>query len=121
VLRSFVTSCELVEVDPFAWFRDVLGRIAGHSVTKLDELLPHRWALQIADHPIHPGRSKLHQPLLRVFSGCLRVSRVALDRTTERTDSGFTLNSHQSPPEGQKDRCVANIEFLTCQTVKKAA
>ena len=24
VLRSFVTSCELVKIDPFAWFRDVL-------------------------------------------------------------------------------------------------
>ena len=45
VLRSFVTSCELVKVDPFAWFRDVLGRIAGHPVNQLDELLPHRWAL----------------------------------------------------------------------------
>jgi hypothetical protein len=28
VLRSFVTSCELARIDPFAWFRDVLGRIA---------------------------------------------------------------------------------------------
>jgi hypothetical protein len=45
VLRSFVTSCELVKVDPFAWFRDVLSRIANHPITKLDELLPHRWAL----------------------------------------------------------------------------
>jgi hypothetical protein len=27
VLRSFVTSCELVKIDPFAWFKDVLGRI----------------------------------------------------------------------------------------------
>jgi transposase len=45
VLRSFVTSCELVKVDPFAWFRDVLSRIADHSITKLDELLPHRWAI----------------------------------------------------------------------------
>ena len=44
VLRSFVTSCELVKIDPFAWFRDVLSRIADHPVTKLDELLPHRWA-----------------------------------------------------------------------------
>lgn len=44
VLRSFVTSCELVKVDPFAWFRDVLSRIAEHSITKLDELLPHCWA-----------------------------------------------------------------------------
>jgi len=44
VLRSFVASCELVKVDPFAWFHDVLARIAEHPVTRLDELLPHRWA-----------------------------------------------------------------------------
>lgn len=44
VLRSFVTSCELVRVDPFDWFRDVLSRIAAHPVTWLDQLLPHRWA-----------------------------------------------------------------------------
>jgi len=43
VLRSFVTSCELVKVDPFAWFRDVLGRIAQHPMSRLEELLPHRW------------------------------------------------------------------------------
>jgi transposase len=44
VLRSFVTSCELAKIDPFAWFRDVLGRIAEHQVKHLEELLPHRWA-----------------------------------------------------------------------------
>jgi hypothetical protein len=44
VLRSFVTSCELVRVDPFVWFCDVLGRIAEHPVKRLEELLPHRWA-----------------------------------------------------------------------------
>jgi len=44
VLRSFVTSCELVKVDPFAWFCDVLSRIADHPVTRLEQLLPHRWA-----------------------------------------------------------------------------
>src|ERR1700722_18256130 len=27
VLRSFVASCELAKVDPFAWFQDVLTRI----------------------------------------------------------------------------------------------
>jgi transposase len=43
VLRSFVTSCELVRIDPFAWFRDVLGRIAEHPVKRTEELLPHRW------------------------------------------------------------------------------
>lgn len=44
VLRSFVASCELVKIDPFAWFHDVLSRIATHSIQQLDELLPHRWA-----------------------------------------------------------------------------
>jgi hypothetical protein len=44
VLRSFVTSCELAGIDPFAWFREVLGRIAEHPVKRLEELLPHRWA-----------------------------------------------------------------------------
>jgi transposase len=44
VLRSFVTSCELVRIDPFAWFRDVLTRIAELPLSKLDELLPHNWA-----------------------------------------------------------------------------
>ena len=44
VLRSFAASCELVKVDPFAWFRDVLSRIGSYSIQKLDELLPHRWA-----------------------------------------------------------------------------
>ena len=45
ILRSFITSCELVNVDPFNWFRDVLSRIADHPVTKLDELFPHNWAV----------------------------------------------------------------------------
>jgi hypothetical protein len=54
VLRSFVTSCELVKIDPFAWFRDVLTRIAHHPVTKLDDLLPHRWSVADASVPVAP-------------------------------------------------------------------
>jgi hypothetical protein len=44
VLRSFVVSCELAKVDPFAWFRDVLTRVGECSIQQLDELLPQRWA-----------------------------------------------------------------------------
>lgn len=44
VLRSFVASCELAKVDPFAWFQDVLARIGACSIRQLDQLLPHRWA-----------------------------------------------------------------------------
>jgi transposase len=45
VLRSFVASCQRVGVDPYAWFKDVLTRIANHPITRLAELLPHNWKL----------------------------------------------------------------------------
>ena len=44
LLRSFVASCQRVGVDPFHWLKDVLGRVAEHPITRLSELLPHRWA-----------------------------------------------------------------------------
>ena len=37
-------SCELVKVDPFVWFQDVLSRIGEQSMKALDDLLPHCWA-----------------------------------------------------------------------------
>jgi hypothetical protein len=43
ILYTFVATCQRVGVDPYAWFRDVLGRIAAHPDTRLEELLPHRW------------------------------------------------------------------------------
>jgi transposase len=46
ILRSFVSSCELNNVDPFAWFQDVLARIPAHSIQRLDQLLPHNWPAQ---------------------------------------------------------------------------
>ena len=44
VLRSFAETCKLIKIDPFAWFQDVLTRIAIHPITRLAELLPHNWA-----------------------------------------------------------------------------
>ena len=47
VLLSFVASCRLAGVDVYAWFHDVLTRIAeGHPVNRLRELLPHAWRLR---------------------------------------------------------------------------
>lgn len=43
VLRSLIACAERAGVDPFAWFKDVLARIAKHPITRLAELLPHNW------------------------------------------------------------------------------
>jgi len=43
VLRSFVASCQRAGVEPFAWFQDVLSRIASHPINRIAELLPHNW------------------------------------------------------------------------------
>ena len=43
VLRSFIATCKRCAVEPFAWFRDVLARIPEHSISRLNELLPHNW------------------------------------------------------------------------------
>jgi len=51
ILRSFVGSCEMVKVDPFEWFRDVLSRIGEQSIQAVDELLPHRWAAAAQAQP----------------------------------------------------------------------
>jgi hypothetical protein len=43
VLLSFIATCKRNAVEPFAWFRDVLSRIATHPVNQLAELLPCNW------------------------------------------------------------------------------
>jgi transposase len=43
VLLSFIAMCQRNGVEPFAWFRDVLSRIATHPIHRIEELLPHNW------------------------------------------------------------------------------
>ena len=43
VLLSFIAMCKRNAVEPFAWFRDVLTRIATHPIQRIRELLPHNW------------------------------------------------------------------------------
>ena len=43
VLTSFMASCRQSQIDPWAYLRDVLTRIAAHPVNTLDELLPSNW------------------------------------------------------------------------------
>jgi transposase len=44
VVCSLITSAKLNDVEPFAYLKDVLERlVAGHSKSRLDELLPWNW------------------------------------------------------------------------------
>jgi transposase len=52
ILMSFIAMCKPNAVEPFAWFRDVLSRIATHPINRIEELLPHNWkALAPAANP----------------------------------------------------------------------
>ena len=44
IAYSLIETAKLNGVDPQAWLTDVLGRIADHKITRLDELLPWRYA-----------------------------------------------------------------------------
>jgi hypothetical protein len=51
VLMSLVASCKLNEVEPWAYLRDVLTKIAARTSSEsLEDLLPDRW---LAAHPSH--------------------------------------------------------------------
>jgi len=43
VLFTLIASCARHKVDPFAYLRDALARIAAHPINRLAELLPDRW------------------------------------------------------------------------------
>ena len=44
IAYTLIETAKLNGVDPQAWLTDVLGRIADHKITKLDELMPWRYA-----------------------------------------------------------------------------
>ena len=43
VIYSLIETCKLNKVDPYAYFKDVLGRIADHPNKDIDALLPFNW------------------------------------------------------------------------------
>ena len=49
VVSSFIETCKLNGVEPFAYLRDILTRmVEGHTINRLDELLPWNWKLESA-------------------------------------------------------------------------
>ena len=43
IIYSLIETCKLNQVDPFAYFCDVLARIADHPNQTIDDLLPFNW------------------------------------------------------------------------------
>lgn len=43
IIYSLVATCKMHEIDPFAYFVDVLKRVSTHPADKIDELLPGQW------------------------------------------------------------------------------
>ena len=46
IAYTLIETAKLNGVDPQAWLTDVLGRIAGHKINRIDDLLPGKWAAQ---------------------------------------------------------------------------
>ncbi len=44
IAYTLIETAKLNGVDPQAWLTDILGRIADHKITRLDELTPGRYA-----------------------------------------------------------------------------
>ncbi len=43
VLTSFITTCKRLDIDPFAYLRDIFERLSSHPQNRLAELLPDQW------------------------------------------------------------------------------
>ncbi len=51
---SLTLTCKLNAIDPEAYFRDILARIADHKINRITELLPWNWKKQQASAKIEP-------------------------------------------------------------------
>jgi transposase len=43
VYYSFTATCKLLDIDSFAYLRDIFERLPSHPPERLEELLPHNW------------------------------------------------------------------------------
>jgi transposase len=43
MLYSLLGTCKMHGIEPYGWLKDVLQRIADHSINRIQDLLPHRY------------------------------------------------------------------------------
>jgi transposase len=43
ILTSFIASCKRLEINSFAYLRDIFDRISAHPMSRLEQLLPDNW------------------------------------------------------------------------------
>lgn len=43
IMYTLIETARFNDVDPEAWLADIIGRIADHPISRLDELLPWKW------------------------------------------------------------------------------
>jgi transposase len=48
VATTLIQTCELNDVDPRAWPADMLARLPGHHVSRIEDLPPWNWEAPIA-------------------------------------------------------------------------
>lgn len=48
ILYSLIGTCKRIGIDPFAYLRDVLARVATHPMRRISELTPRGWKAELA-------------------------------------------------------------------------
>jgi len=43
MLYSLLSTCKMHGIEPYAWLKEVLQRIADHPINKIQDMLPHRY------------------------------------------------------------------------------
>ena len=45
MIYSLIGTCNMNNINPYEWLKDVIGKINGTQMSKVQQLLPHNWKL----------------------------------------------------------------------------